>query len=187
MIPTLPLGPRDRLAELVLTARHDAEARRELQDLAGGARDAAAWLGQSALVASDAWVARLRLRARQALEAIDAMPAPAGAGLPGALEAAAALFDAGLGFEVHEVLEPHWTAATGGEREALQGLIQVAVGYQHLANDNAAGARALLAEGAARLERGRLEGYPIEAFGAAVRAAIPSLPAACPPPFPRRA
>ena len=67
------------------------------------------------------------------------------------LQAAGLLFDAGLHFEVHEVLEPHWAAAQGDARETLQGLIQIAVGYQHLANGNHAGARSLLVEGSGRL------------------------------------
>src|SRR5262245_65475667 len=76
--------------------------------------------------------------------------------LADALAAAAILFDAGLHFEVHELLEPRWSRSQGQERQALQGLIQVAVGYQHLANGNLAGARALLDEGARRLWAGRL-------------------------------
>jgi hypothetical protein len=81
------------------------------------------------------------------------------------------LFDAGLHFEVHELLEPYWARAEGGERQALQGLIQIAVGYQHLANGNLAGARALLAEGAHRLREGHLPELDLTAFAAAVSAA----------------
>jgi predicted metal-dependent hydrolase len=54
--------------------------------------------------------------------------------------------------------------AEGVEREALQGLIQVAVGFQHLANRNVVGARALLRDGAARLDGHRLDGRVLSAF-----------------------
>src|SRR5262249_18520925 len=80
------------------------------------------------------------------------------------LDAAAALFDAHLYFEVHELLEPSWRDAKGDEREALQGLIQVAVGFQHLANGNLAGARALLDEGCRRLRGQALDGLDLETF-----------------------
>src|SRR4029077_14231432 len=76
---------------------------------------------------------------------------PPGASLMTVLDAAASLFDAGLSFEVHELLEPHWMRAEGHDREALQGLIQIAVFFQHLANGNIAGARALLRDGSARI------------------------------------
>jgi len=98
-----------------------------------------------------------------------------------ALAAAAALCGAGLYFETHELLEPHWTRALGAERQALQGLIQVAVGLQHLANGNAAGARSLVAEGGARLREGRLPGLDLRAFADALErgplgAAVPPFP-----------
>jgi predicted metal-dependent hydrolase len=95
------------------------------------------------------------------------------------------LFDAGLFFEVHEVLEPHWASARPPERDALQGLIQVAVGWQHLANGNSAGARALLAEGAARLHGRSLLGVDLDPFARAALEAAACVPAARPPAFPR--
>ena len=64
---------------------------------------------------------------------------------------AAALWDEELFFEVHEVLEAVWQHQTGPSRQALQGLIQVAVAYHHLAHGNPRGARTLLREGRARL------------------------------------
>ena len=45
MIPTLPLAPRNRLAELILAALHDETARHELRRLAPGDASAlAGWL-----------------------------------------------------------------------------------------------------------------------------------------------
>jgi len=49
------------------------------------------------------------------------------------------------------VLEAVWQHQTGPSRQALQGLIQVAVAYHHLAHGNPRGARTLLREGRARL------------------------------------
>jgi hypothetical protein len=184
VIPTLPLRPRNRLAETVLSALHDPAARRELVALSTepGARQ---WLAPDDV----RWAPALAARARAAAAALDAQPLLAHtADLGQALAAAAALFDAGLHFEVHELLEPHWAAAAGETREALQGLIQVAVGFQHLANGNRAGARSLLEEGAARLRRGRLPGLALDDFarGAATAAGQLAAGAAVPVPvFPR--
>jgi hypothetical protein len=58
-------------------------------------------------------------------------------------------------------------AATGSAREALQGLIQVAVAWQHLANGNVAGARSLWQDGSGRLHGARLLGVDLEPFARA--------------------
>jgi len=183
VIPTLPLRARNRLAETILQSLHDAEARQGLERLARGGDVEPDWLGPD----ERGHARLLRLRAQRASEAVRTLPlGPAGSRLDEALEAAATLFDAGLGFEVHELLEPHWARATDDDREALQGLIQIAVGYQHLANGNAAGARALLEEGAARLAGRRLGGLPLESFARAIRESIETLASAAIPRFPRR-
>jgi DUF309 family protein family protein len=179
VIRTLPLGLRNRLAATILEAVDDAEARRALAALAE-APDA--WLA----VDERQWAALLAARARRASEALGAMPPSSARGVDGALEAAARLYGAGLHFEVHELLEPHWMAASGQTREALQGVIQAAVGWQHLANDNVAGARSLLTEAAARLRGRRLGGRDFDAFARATSEAVTRLPAATPPPFPER-
>jgi len=186
VIPTPPLRARNRLAETVLAALHDAGARRRLQALAEDAEAAEAWLGPDRARHGEV----LRRRVRQAAAALAGLPVlPAPPSLAEALGAAAALFDAGLGFEVHELLEPFWAQATGPRRRALQGLIQIAVGYQHLANGNVGGAGALLEEGAARVAGQRLEGLDLDAFGRAVRAWLVRRHEEGPapiPPFPRR-
>lgn len=186
MIPTLPLGPRNRLAALILAAISDVGARRELAALAaddGGAL-ARAWLGADAPPHADA----LRTRARRASEALATLTLGSREpSLAAALDAAAPLHDAGLHFEVHELLEPHWARAAGEAKKALQGLIQVAVGYQHLANGNLRGARALLAEGSGRL-RGRTLGLDLEPFARAVAGSLERLDGldeSDVPPFPR--
>ena len=180
MIPTPPLRLRNRLAETILTALSDPAARRQLD-----AQDFA-WLGE----ASAEQAALVSARARRASEALAGCPPlTAEPSRDQALAAAAALFDAGLHFEVYELLEPHWTRAAGAERQALQGLIQVAVAFQHLANGNVEGARSLLVEGSARLREGRLPGLDLDRFAEAAGAAASQLNepgAVAVPPFPRR-
>jgi hypothetical protein len=172
MIRTLPLRLRNRLAETILRALHDPVARRQLEHLAGDPAPAERWLED----AGREHAPLLRERARRAVEALAGFPPIAAEpSLDEAFAAAATLFDAGLHFEVHELLEPHWVRAEGREREALQGLIQIAVGYQHLANGNLQGARALLTEGTHRLRDGRLASLDLATFAAAVADGIPRL------------
>jgi hypothetical protein len=182
VIPTLPLAARDRLAALVLAAVGDAGVRASLGTLADE-HAAAEWLGASAA----GHAALASRRAAAAATALAALPAAPVRSLPEALAVAAALVDAGLGFEAHEVLEPYWAREEGEPRETLQGLIQIAVGYQHAANGNLAGARMLLAEGAARVAPRRLSGLPLDGFAQAVRASLKDPAAPGRPRFPRPA
>jgi predicted metal-dependent hydrolase len=64
-----------------------------------------------------------------------------------AIEEAACLFNEGLFFEVHEVLEAVWLKQGERVRPLLQGLIQIAVAFHHLENRNLKGALSLLREG----------------------------------------
>jgi hypothetical protein len=163
--PLPPLRARNRLTETILAARHDSVARRVLVGLAGDDAAVSDWLGPDEARHRAAVVAR----ARRASEALAAVPLrPASGALDEALDDAALLFDAGLFFETHELLEPHWRQASGDLREALQGLIQIAVGYQHHVNGNASGARSLLAEGVVRVRRGHLLGMSLDDFADAV-------------------
>jgi uncharacterized protein len=164
VIATPPLRVRNRLAELILAALEDAGARRELAALAESGERVAGWLERDEL----AYAQVVRERAVSASAALAGRATGRRRSRADVLEAAATLFDAHLYFEVHELLEPAWRDARADDREALQGLIQVAVGYQHLANGNFAGARALLEEGRARLRERRLEGLDLEPFGHAV-------------------
>ena len=203
----LPLPLRNRLADLVLDALHDADAREGLRALAAvcadprapeGARPPARFpleffeRGGEGLAVRGGFAAHARELADRAKAAWHAVGAralgPAAPSLAETLDAAGALFDAGLYFEVHELLEPCWFRALGREREALQGLIQIAVGYQHLANGNLAGARALLDEGRRRLDGRTLEGLDLDAFGQKVARTsdrIQKLDWRTVPPFPR--
>ncbi|MFE3293652.1 DUF309 domain-containing protein [Rhodococcus sp. NPDC059234] len=61
------------------------------------------------------------------------------------------LFDEGMPFHAHEVLEDAWKSAPESERALWQGLAQLAVGLTHLLRGNAVGARALLVRGRERI------------------------------------
>ena len=104
-------------------------------------------------------------RSSRAADAIDGRPLdPPEGTLDSALDAAAVLFDAGLYFEVHELLESYWLRIDGSPRIALQGLIQVAVGFEHLVNGNLKGAHALLASGWDKMEGRVLSGLDLDRF-----------------------
>jgi hypothetical protein len=183
---TLPRSLRNPLADLILRALYDAEARRALQALAAlgpDGRHPLADLPECALrtVLEEregslqlqgrftTYAAELGERSRRAWRVIaPRLLHPPDPPLGVALDEAAALFDAGLYYEVHEWLERYWMRAGGDDREALQGLIQVAVGYEHLARGNARGASELLAAGCRRLWGRRLEGLDLDPFARAV-------------------
>ena len=184
----LPLPLRNRLADLILESVHDGAAREGLAAVAAVCDDPRAVEASAlpprfpadlfersphGLAVRSGYAAHARefcARARAGWGVLRARPLdPADAPLASVLAVAAALFDAGLFFEVHELLEPHWFRAEGIERERLQGLIQVAVGFQHLANGNLRGAVLLLHEGGARLPGEFLAGLDLDAFAAAAQ------------------
>ncbi|HET7876493.1 MAG TPA: DUF309 domain-containing protein [Methylomirabilota bacterium] len=186
---TLPLPLRNRLAELILDAFRDPAAREGLEALAGVCADARALEGCAApparfpadffergpggLRIKGGWRSyegELCERARRARQILAGRPLdPPDPDLETALGEAGALFDAGLFFEVHEMLESYWMRAEGAERETLQGLIQVAVGFHHLSTGNVSGARALLHDGCAKTLGQRLSGRRLDPFARAVR------------------
>ncbi|HZP41829.1 MAG TPA: DUF309 domain-containing protein [Candidatus Binatia bacterium] len=166
----LPLPLRDALAELAIAGLEDATAAAALAWIAdphgpppapAAARLAALHLidtATPALLAVHApYAAAAASHATRALAARARFAPPPSAADPvvAAIRRAVALWDERLFFEVHEVLEAAWVTATGHVRQALQGLIQIAVAYHHLAHGNLRGARSLLAEG-----RQRLAGVP---------------------------
>jgi Domain of unknown function (DUF309) len=160
VIPTAPLRVRNRLTEIILAALEDTGARLELTALARPDAGPPDWLEKD----ERDYLHLVRERAQSASRALAERPVERIRSRADALDAAAALFGAHLYFEVHELLEPHWRDARGADRETLQGLIQAAVGYQHLANGNVAGARALLEEGRTRLIGRGLDGLDLDAF-----------------------
>jgi len=203
---TLPLPLRNRLAELILEALSDPRARQALETVAaaclqpdaeaiarplseafpfdlfeergGGLRLKGGFKAYEAEFGERAERARRILHGRP----LDAPDPP----LATALVSAALLFHAHLYFEVHELLEPYWMRSESDAREALQGLIQIAVGFQHLANGNVSGACALLHDGCAKVLERQLEGVPLDPFGRALQhclALIGSLGDAAPTAF----
>jgi uncharacterized protein len=185
----LPLPLRNGLAGLILDALHDDGARRALEAIAAVSVDPTAlegprglperfpraifdrldggWRLKSGFTGHESEFAERAERAWRLLQRrrFDPEDPPLGV----ALEAAALFFRAHLYFEVHELLEPYWLRAGGGDREALQGLIQVAVGFQHLANGNFRGARALLHDGCGRFLGRTLDGVSLDSFGRAIQ------------------
>jgi predicted metal-dependent hydrolase len=83
----------------------------------------------------------------RALETVWRRPIRSEGVLERAMEEAVCLFNEGLFFEVHEVLEAVWLKEEGQVRLLLQGLIQIAAGFHHLENNNFKGALSLLKEG----------------------------------------
>ena len=83
---------------------------------------------------------------------------------------ARAAWDAGLFFEVHELVEPAWLDATGPAREPLQGLIMAGAALHHLSNENLAGARGLLRDASRRLQNVSGAAWDFPAFGEALGA-----------------
>jgi predicted metal-dependent hydrolase len=162
-----PLPLRNALAGLAIDALDDDTARAALGWLAArGVAPAPATLARLArvhLVDGDVpellavhapHDAGIRAHATHALAAADVYrrrPLGRPDTVDGALVRAAALWDARLFFEVHEVLEAVWQRTTGDVRQALQGVIQMAVAFYHLAAGNLRGARQLLADGRERL------------------------------------
>lgn len=88
------------------------------------------------------------------------------------LARAATLFNAGLYFEFHEILEGYWMGqAKGPMRQFLQGLIQIAIGFYQIERRNPAGALAQFEKGLAKVEGlgDRYLGLELPQFLAAVR------------------
>jgi uncharacterized protein len=181
MPSALPLGLRNRLAELILEAFNSDEARGTLAALVQACAGEPVEPGAAARLVGFGWfdpasAGRIRLRgahqahrealcrrAGAALRMLDrATTARDGDTLVARLDRAARLADAGLFFEVHELLEPAWLRAEGDERLGLQGLIQVAVGFHHAAHGNREGALSLLGEGLAKL-RAAAPALPLDA------------------------
>lgn len=130
------------------------------------------------------------------VESCARVAAARGRGLAGVVSRSALLFNAGLFFEVHEVLEASWRTATGSERVLLQGLLQIAVALYHYGQANYRGARSLLRAGYDKARTASASApavVDIEAFLAAVAAwqafldaaAEDAAPTALTPPLPR--
>ncbi|MEY4839750.1 MAG: hypothetical protein RLZZ374_658 [Cyanobacteriota bacterium] len=73
---------------------------------------------------------------------------------------AIALFNRGEWYACHDLIEDLWHQCQGPDRQALQGLLQIAVAQLHLERNNFRGATMLMGEGL-----GRLKPYGSEALG----------------------
>jgi hypothetical protein len=163
--PGLPLPLRNALATLAITALDEPEAAAALAWLthrstapSAGAAERLAALhliepgGRALLTVHAPHTAATAEHAARALRAAASHERPPGSdALVRAVHAAVALWNERLFFEVHEVLEGPWKTARDQVRQALQGVIQVAVAYHHLAHGNLRGARTLMTEGRGRL------------------------------------
>ena len=94
----------------------------------------------------------------QAAAYTDVLRCAAAAALPHeaagrSIATAALLFNAGLYFEAHEVLELVWRQTTGAAKMLTQGLLQVAVALHHAHAGNPRGAWTLLRKGTEKLRR----------------------------------
>ena len=76
------------------------------------------------------------------------------------LAEAVALFNRAEWYGCHDLLEDLWHQNQGPDRQALQGLLQIAVAHLHLERGNLRGATVLLGEGL-----GRLKPYGSQALG----------------------
>ncbi len=98
----------------------------------------------------------------RALEALSRCPIRATGELERAIKEGACLFNEGLFFEVHEILEVVWMKQQGQTRLLLQGLIQIAVGFHHLENGNLSGALGLLKDGLEKVRGHRPARFGLE-------------------------
>ena len=85
---------------------------------------------------------------------------------------AVAQFNRGRYFECHETLEEVWKTIRGPSRDFFQALIQVSVGFHHLARGNRAGALRTFSKALARFEAypPRYFGFDVDAERAPLRA-----------------
>ncbi|MBI2902897.1 MAG: DUF309 domain-containing protein [Candidatus Methylomirabilis oxyfera] len=121
------------------------------------------WVAPGEALRSELGPAISRVEATcRALEALWRHPIRSEGVLERALEEAVCLFNEGLFFEVHEVLEAVWLEEKGPVRPVLQGLIQIAAGFHHLENNNANGAVSLLKQGREKVREGGAVRFGVE-------------------------
>jgi uncharacterized protein len=82
-----------------------------------------------------------------------------------ALQRGIALFNAGLFFECHELLEGLWKATSGADKAFYHGVVQVAAAFYHYEKHNRHGAVTLLTKGL-----GKLATYPSSYLGVDIAA-----------------
>ena len=75
------------------------------------------------------------------------------------------LFNSCQWYKSHDVFEEIWHETGGPERQALQGILQVAVAQVHLENSNINGATILYGEALGRLKRFQLSNLGLDIEG----------------------
>lgn len=98
------------------------------------------------------FLAYLRRQTSRLLDALKQVRMLAPKGNAAELRRGIALFNAGLYFECHELLEGVWRATPGPERAFYHGVVQVAAAFYHYEKRNFHGARTLLTKGLQKLE-----------------------------------
>lgn len=93
------------------------------------------------------------------------------------IDEAVRLFDAGDYFLAHETLEEHWIDAPSEERDFLQGIIHLAVGFLHLGRGNKRGAGLQFGKALVRLVNypAQHEGLDVETIRQFLRSAPAAL------------
>jgi uncharacterized protein len=74
---------------------------------------------------------------------------------PAGLRQGVEMYNQGLYYECHEVLEDTWRAETDEVRYLYQGILQIGVAFHHLGNENWRGAVGLLNGGIEKVSRYR--------------------------------
>ncbi|XP_061964723.1 uncharacterized protein LOC133689034 [Populus nigra] len=87
-------------------------------------------------------------------------------------EEAAALFNKREYYKCHDVLEALWIKAEEPTRTLYHGILQCAVGFHHLFNQNHKGAMMELGEGLCKLKRMDFESGPFHQFEQEISAAL---------------
>lgn len=106
------------------------------------------------------FLAYLTRQTSRLLEALWTVKRSMEAGAVDDLRRGVALFNAGLFFECHELLEGVWKATEGSDQAFLQGIVQIAAAFYHYEKRNRHGASTLLTKGLQKLA-----GYPDRHLG----------------------
>src|SRR5437773_12338647 len=98
------------------------------------------------------FLAYLRRQTSRLLDALQLVRTLGPQGDEAELRRGVALFNAGLYFECHELLEGVWRATPGPERAFYHGIVQAAAAFYHYEKRNFHGAKTLLTKGLQKLE-----------------------------------
>lgn len=97
------------------------------------------------------FLAYLTRQTSRLLDALWTVARSMDAGAVDDLRRGVALFNAGLFFECHELLEDVWKTTEGADKAFFQGIVQIAAAFYHYEKRNRHGARTLLGKGMQKL------------------------------------